>query len=319
MSGFTEEQFTRALAGDLTALNAVPKAEFHTHLLLSAPLGAYPPLEGVAPKAAPALFPSFTDFDGFLVREIFPRIRSPQNMALVVRAALHEMVQTGVVYAESSVDMFSAPLAGVSWEELAETIESEIRRFTNRLSITLDLGLSRGAKERPWPQVMKQALDTGLFKGVDLYGEEAAGEVAEFSALFDAARSRGLRLKLHTGEQSHGQRALEECNLVTPNSIQHGITAASLEPFVSMVLQGRIPLHVCPTSNVRLGAARSYETHPIRELFDSGVTVTINTDDISVFGQNLSQEYLHLYRVGLFDVSELEEIRLAGLRLAGLE
>ena len=162
---------------------------------------------------------------------------------------------------------------------------------------------------------MEQALATGLFSGVDLYGEEAAGEVSEFMPLFDAARGAGLRVKLHTGEQSHGLRAELEVLSIRPHAVQHGITASDLESFVSFIKESNTPLHICPTSNVRLGAAKSYETHPIRRLFDAGVAVTINTDDISVFGQNLSEEYLHLYRVGLFDASELEQIRQTGFAL----
>jgi adenosine deaminase len=57
----------------------------------------------------------------------------------------------------------------------------------------------------------------------------------------------------------------------------------------------------------------SIEAHPIRRLFDAGVRVTINTDDALVFGCTVSQEFLSLYRAGVFNAVELDQIRLNGL------
>ena len=63
-----------------------------------------------------------------------------------------------------------------------------------------------------------------------------------------------------------------------------------------------------------LGAAADLASHPIRALYDHGVDVTINTDDLMIFGQSVSDEYLNLYRAGVFTGDELEEIRLGSLR-----
>jgi adenosine deaminase len=318
MNRFTEEIFAQALAGDLFELNAVPKAEFHSHLLLSAPLHSYPEVGGKRATPPPPRFPCFKEFDQFLFAELFPRMSSADNLRTIMRAALEGMADAGVVYTETSIDLFAAPLVGLRWDQLAEVLDSELNRLRPRLTVQLDLGLARGAKERPWQELLKPALATGLFSGVDLYGEESAAEVAEFAPLFDSARASGLRVKLHTGEQRHGERALQEISEVRPHALQHGVTAAKVAHFVEAVRESNIPLHICPTSNVHLCVAPSYEKHPIRTLFDAGVSVTINTDDIAVFNQSLSQEYLHLYRVGLFDVDELEKIRADGLRLAGV-
>ena len=62
-----------------------------------------------------------------------------------------------------------------------------------------------------------------------------------------------------------------------------------------------------------LGRVESLAVHPIRKLYDAGVRVTINTDDILVFGQSVSEEYLNLYRAGVFTAAELDQIRQNGL------
>jgi adenosine deaminase len=74
-----------------------------------------------------------------------------------------------------------------------------------------------------------------------------------------------------------------------------------------------IPLNICPTSNVVLGRVPVLEKHPIRKLFDHGVTVTVNTDDMVFFGQSVGDEFLNLYRAGLFSPEELDGIRRAAL------
>jgi adenosine deaminase len=95
--------------------------------------------------------------------------------------------------------------------------------------------------------------------------------------------------------------------------VQHGIAAADSPTVMRFLADNGIRLNVCPTSNVVLGRARDLRSNPIRKLYDAGVRVTINTDDVLVFGQGVSEEFLALYQAGLFNAAELDEIRLEGL------
>jgi adenosine deaminase len=70
---------------------------------------------------------------------------------------------------------------------------------------------------------------------------------------------------------------------------------------------------VRPASNVMLGRVDCLETHPIRKLYDAGVKVTVNTDDVLVFGNGVSEEFLSLYRAKTFNADELDAIRRSGL------
>jgi adenosine deaminase len=74
-----------------------------------------------------------------------------------------------------------------------------------------------------------------------------------------------------------------------------------------------VRLNVCPTSNVKLGRVRSLREHPIRALYDAGITVTVATDDPLIFGCTLSGEFLGLHKAGLMTAQELDAIRLAAL------
>lgn len=105
--------------------------------------------------------------------------------------------------------------------------------------------------------------------------------------------------------------AVEELEL---DEVHHGIAAANSDFVMSWLAKNNVQLNICPSSNVKLRVVESYSTHPIRKLYDSGIPVTINTDDMLVFNQSVSQEYLNLYNSGLMTAEELDCIRETGLK-----
>jgi len=101
------------------------------------------------------------------------------------------------------------------------------------------------------------------------------------------------------------------------DEVQHGIAAAGSSAVMRMLADNHIRLNVCPTSNVMLGRVDRLETHPIRKLYDAGVKVTVNTDDVLVFGKGVSEEFLGLHQAKVFNADELDAIRRVGLSDTG--
>lgn len=99
---------------------------------------------------------------------------------------------------------------------------------------------------------------------------------------------------------------MEELEL---DQVQHGIAAAQSPETMKWLADHHIQLNICPTSNILLSRVADYGSHPIRKLYDYGVTVTVNTDDMIIFDQSVSDEFVNLYRAGLFSVEELNTIR----------
>ena len=116
-----------------------------------------------------------------------------------------------------------------------------------------------------------------------------------FKGIFDHARQRGMKLKAHVGEFGSAEMVRHTVEVLELDEVQHGVNAASSVEVMKWLSRNKIMLNVCPTSNVMLGVAESLGTHPIRKLFDHGVMVSINTDDLMIFGQSVSEEYLNLY------------------------
>lgn len=151
------------------------------------------------------------------------------------------------------------------------------------------------------------------FKSIDLHGNEFAAPITDYKRLYRKAKEKGLILKAHVGEFGDAESVREAVEELELNQVQHGISAAYSKAVIKFLADNKIQLNVCPTSNVLLNRVASYSVHPIRVLFDNGVKVTINTDDMVIFNQSVSEEYLNLYRAGLFSAEELNTIRENGL------
>ena len=157
-------------------------------------------------------------------------------------------------------------------------------------------------------------LSSGFFKSIDVCGGEDVQPVEAFLPLYRKAERYHLVKKMHVGESGGAdevQRAVETLGL---DEVHHGIHAAESKKVMRFLADHRIQLNICPTSNVMLGYAADYKTHPIKLLYENGVPVTINTDDLLIFDSSIEQEYLRLYRSGVLNAAQLEDIRQTGLK-----
>lgn len=157
-------------------------------------------------------------------------------------------------------------------------------------------------------------LELGFYRTLDMSGDELAQPIENFKPIYRMAKAAGLRLKAHVGEWGDADSVERAVEVLELDEVQHGIAAAESKAVMRFLADHRIRLNICPTSNVMLGRVESLAVHPIRKLFDAGIEVTVNTDDILMFGQSLSDEYLNLYRAGVLGAAELDRVRQTGLR-----
>lgn len=120
-------------------------------------------------------------------------------------------------------------------------------------------------------------------------------------------------MKAHVGEFGTAEVIKEAVEELELDQVQHGIAAVNSKSVMRWLCDNKIQLNVCPTSNIMLSRVEDYNVHPIRKLYDNGIKVTINTDDMIIFDQSVSQEFFNLYNAGLFNANELNEIRENGL------
>ena len=155
-----------------------------------------------------------------------------------------------------------------------------------------------------------QCVDSGVFKSLDIYGDENEQRLDGFLNIYKYAKTKNLKTKVHIGEFSDYKTIENTIELLEPDEIQHGIRAVESTYTMRMITERGIRLNICPQSNIALGAAADYPSHPIRKLCDSGIKITINTDDLLLFNASLTDQYISLIEHGVFTFQEMNEIRL---------
>jgi len=159
-------------------------------------------------------------------------------------------------------------------------------------------------------------LNMNWFKGIDIGNYSGAMTMNEMKTMSRKAHQHGLVVKAHVGEFGGADDVMRHAEELELDQVQHGIAAAGSSQIMNWLAKNKVQLNVCPTSNILLSNTKNYGTHQIRTLFDYGVPVTINTDDLLIFDSTASQEYLNLFNAGLMTAEELNIIRETGLSSA---
>jgi adenosine deaminase len=154
-----------------------------------------------------------------------------------------------------------------------------------------------------------KCMQSGVFYGIDIYGKEANQNLIPFKELFEIAKKSNIKTKAHIGEFSDYKSIEDTITLLNPDELQHGINAVQSEKTMDLILERNIRLNICPQSNISLGAVSNFKKHPIRQLFDKGIKITVNTDDLILFDATVSDELYNLYTKNIFTFDELEIIR----------
>lgn len=294
-------------AADLESFcRELPKVELHVHLegsilprtllVLARRRGVELPADDEAGIERWFVFRGFDHFvDIYLTCSRC--LRDPEDFQLVVRDFLTEQARQNVLYSEVHFTIGTHLANGVDGGEVADAVWQAIEAGEKELGISMRLipDLVRNADMRHADATLEWALGARRFGVValGLSGSEAS-PTEPFREHFEVARQEGLHRVAHAGEQAGAasiRAALEICGV---ERIGHGISALEDPALVERLRGERIPLEVCPTSNLALGFVARLEEHPFETLRRSGVAVSINSDDPPFFGTTLSKEYRRL-------------------------
>lgn len=306
-------QFIQALeSSDIIQLRSVPKTELHSHGNLAFHTYEFSSIIGAAIPAPPKKFHTFEAFMAYIQAYIHPLMDSRAEMEHILFHAIEMAIDDGVVALEMSIDGKFARL----WDHndaFLSYLSYLVSHFREKIDFRPELGLNREDTIENLAFWAMPLIESGIFRSIDLYGNEDQGNLVRLKDIFKAAKANGLKLKAHAGEYGTASQMYETIRVLGLDEVQHGIAAASDPELLAFLRQEQIWLHICPTSNVVLDRVESMEQHPIRQILDAGVPVTINSDDLAVFDQTVSQEYLNLYKAGVLSAEELDGIRVQAL------
>jgi adenosine deaminase len=154
--------------------------------------------------------------------------------------------------------------------------------------------------------------------GFDLAGAEQGNPASRHARAFEYARSHDMACTCHAGEGDGGASVRQAVHACGANRIGHGTRLFEDPSLMEYVNDRRIPIEICLTSNVQTRAAESYETHPLRRYFDTGLNVVLNTDNRLMSATTLTDEYVHAASRLDFSFGDLARMALNGFESAFL-
>jgi aminodeoxyfutalosine deaminase len=143
--------------------------------------------------------------------------------------------------------------------------------------------------------------------GIGIGGDEARGPADQFKELYAEAREAGLRLTAHAGE-SVGPESIWAALNIGAERIGHALAAQQDVELMDVLAERQIPLELNVTSNLKTGCCAEMERHPVKEYFERGLMVTINSDDPPMFGSDLLGEYVLVHEQFGFTLDQMREL-----------
>ncbi|MEW2431698.1 adenosine deaminase [Micromonospora sp. NPDC047644] len=288
-----------------TFIAGLPKVELHVHHVGSALPRTVAELatrhEGRTPVPADpdalASYFEFRDFAHFVevYLSVVDLIRDPEDVWILTHEVARELARQQVRYAELTITPYSHVRRGIPAPAFCEAIEDARKRALTDFGIELrwcfDIPGEAGLPAAE--ETLRIALDErpdGLVS-FGLGGPEIGVPRPQFRPYFDQARAAGLRSVPHAGETTGPQTVWDALNELGAERIGHGISAAQDPRLLAYLAERQIAMEVCPTSNVRTRAVATLDEHPLHQLVDAGLLVTINSDDPPMFGTTLNDEY----------------------------
>ena len=296
------------MSGMEAFIRALPKAELHLHIEgtlepelafdLGQKNGVALPFAGV--EALRQAY-QFTDLQSFLdlYYAATDVLRGAEDFEVLTSAYLKRAHQQGVVHVELFFDPQVHTARGVALERvlagITAALEAARRSYgiTHRLIACFIRNLG--------PEAAMQTLEALLghrtaIDGIGLDSSERGYPPSLFTAVFARAGAAGLHRVAHAGEEGPAGYIREALDLLKVERVDHGVRCEDDPALVERLARARVPLTVCPLSNVRLKVFDRMESHNLKRLLDAGVCVTINSDDPAYFGGYILENYLAVQR-----------------------
>jgi len=294
-------------------LQILPKADLHNHLTLGANINLLREKYGANLFDLPEKYDGFDGMMQFIETHVNSIMQNTSDFVGIMELAIESAIADNVTLLEASIDIKMAKYCNDSIEELNSAVGELRQRFATKIEFRPEIGIKKEYAISQIESDVLLCLHSGIYHGIDLYGKEQNKNLSDFRGLFQEARQCQLKTKVHIGEFFNDNSIDDAIEILQPHAIQHGIKAADSVRSMELIKEHDIQLNICPQSNVALGSVRNMEEHPIRILYDAGIPITINTDDLLLFNATITDQYLELIRLGMFTFEEIDKIRKQGL------
>lgn len=313
-------------SSNLAWFERLPKVELHLHLEGAIPYDGL--WELVQKYGGDKLVSSrdmlkrqfeYTDFPHFIETWVWKNqfLREYEDFTFIAEAVARDLADQNIRYAEV---FFSPPDfagQGLEAQRLTEAIRKGLERVKEiEVALVVDLVRDFGPEKGEVTLAeINEVKQLGVI-GVGIGGSEHDFPPEAFEAVYERARQLGFRTSAHAGEAAGAESVWGAIRSLKVDRIGHGTRAEEDDSLLDYLVEQKIPIEMCPLSNVRTGVVESYERHPVRRYFERGVVLSINTDDPKMFGNSLAEEYLLLTEDKGFTRSEIKDLILGAIEMS---
>lgn len=261
------------------------------------------------------------DLNEYLERFDLPLslLQTAEAISESVERLCNELQSQGLIYAEIRFAPQLHLQKGLTQEEVVLAAIEGLNR--SDFFASLILCCMRGADNREanieTVRLVKKYLEKGVC-AVDLAGAEALFPNENFVDVINYARSLSLPMTLHAGE-ALGADSVASAIELGANRIGHGVRSIEDQKLLSILAEKKIPLELCPTSNLNTRVFDDLKDYPIRTFLESGVLITVNTDNMSVSATTLAEEYQRLADALELTEADLKKIALCSISATFLD
>jgi aminodeoxyfutalosine deaminase len=302
-------------------LRGLPKCELHLHLEGTIPpetlleLSKRHDPEPLTTAAAKQLY-HYENFSQFMdaFKAVSSRLKNPEDYELITYNMVRDLARQGVVHAEVYISFGiiyywkNAPV-----EPFVEAIERGRERAEKDFGTTIywlidavrHFGADEGTKVFRKAAELREKYPSII--GIGIGGDEARGGADLFRDSYAEAKAAGLRLTAHAGE-TIGPESIWAAINIGAERLGHALSARQDAELMDILVEKQIPLELNVTSNIRTGCCSNFDEHPVREYFERGMMVTINSDDPPMFGSNLLEEYVLVQERFGFSLDQMREL-----------
>ena len=284
-------------------IEGLPKAELHLHIegclepellfAIAARNGVELPYASVDALRAAYDFDNLQDFLDIYYRGLSV-LREARDFYDLTWAYLKHARAEAVLHAEIFFDPQAHTSRGVAFSTVIAGITSALEDGRDRLGIGSKLMLCflRDRSAESALATLEEALAyKDWIAAVGLDSTELGHPPAGFREVFDRARAEGLLSVAHAGEEGPPEYVRQALDLLRVARIDHGNRALEDPALVARLAREGVPLTLCPLSNLRLKVVEELSAHPLKEMLDAGLRVTVNSDDPAYFGGYVNENY----------------------------
>ena len=301
-------------------IRGLPKAELHLHLegtlepelalRLARKHGVVLPYDTVEELRRSY---QFTDLQSFLDVYLAGAgvLRDEDDFYALTAAYLRKSRDQGVVHVEVFFDPQTHTDRGIAFVTVLNGINRALTEAEREYGIThrLIMCFLRHLSAEEAMQTLNEALPhKAVIAAIGLDSTETGHPPSKYSAVFERARREGFLAVAHAGEEGPASNVRDALDVLKVQRIDHGVRSEEDAALVDRLARERIPLTMCPLSNVKLKVFRSVGDHNIRRLLQRGLCVTINSDDPAYFGGYLNENYLAVHRELGMSAQELAQL-----------